>query len=145
MNNNTNQALNWEVVEFQGNSTEVKTIQRFSDGVQFSIGDVVTNGTKMKGKITKFNFSFKDNDVFVNTDWSGIGMNLDSLSHPTLLPSKFQISDKVWFTLYTTNISSVVIAVHFYLNKVKYDLEIYEGNKPRRIYNIEESMISIKN
>lgn len=138
--------LSWEVVEYQGNSTEPHSIKRLSDQIIFKIGDVVTNGTKMKGKITKFNFSFKEHEVYVNTTWSGIGMNLDSLNHVSELPSKFQKNDVVVFVLHFglgIKVPALIIAVHFFQNQVKYDLEIEINNNydTSRIYNVSEKLI----
>ena len=56
---------------------EPHSILRHFDDELFSIGDFVTNGTKMRGKI--LSFSFLNDQVFVETDWSKVGMNLDSL------------------------------------------------------------------
>jgi hypothetical protein len=131
----------WEVLSYEGNSTSPKTIKRLSDNKIFELGQKVTNGTKMKGKIEKFEFSFKGNEIFVYTDWSGVGMGLESVSHIVPLPSKFQIDDKVLlvFNIDETKVKATVLAVHFYPNQVKYDIEVSSEIKlETRIYNISE-------
>lgn len=138
---NIEKKLSWKVLEFFGQSTSPKTIKRLSDGEVFSVSDYVTNGTKMRGKIEAFNFSFQDNEVFVETTWSRVQMNLDSLSKIINLPSSFQIDDEVVFSL-AGDLNAKVKGVHFYSNKIKYDLElkqlqVLDGIKTR-VYNIDE-------
>lgn len=142
------QPRNWEVVAFQGNSSEAETIKRISDGEVFTIGNYVTNGTKMKGSIERFSYSFKDDMVFVYTDWSGVGMNLDSLQHTTKLPSKHQIGHPVTVVFHPAKMlrDCEVIKVHFTESKVLYDLELmYHDNNGKkcftRLYNIEEEFV----
>lgn len=134
---------NWEVISYQGNSTTPTAIRRISDQQEFKLGETVTNGTKMRGKIERFEYSFKSNDIFVYTDWSGIGMNLDSLSHVQLLPCKFQISQQVHFFLGTSSVEYRILAVHFYSEKVKYDLEITMSDRTTtRVYNVSENLLN---
>lgn len=112
------------------------SIMRTSDKEIFAIGHTVTNGTQMRGEILRF--ELLEDSVFVITTWSGIGMDLDSLTKIILLPSQHQIGDNVWLNLWSSNIVSEVIAVHFYSGKVKYDLKVFGGNgEETRIYNID--------
>ncbi len=139
---NTN-PITWEVVEYVGNSTAPKSILRLHDGEVFSLGDYVTNGTQMKGNIEKFDFSFRGNDVFVYTDWSGIGMNLDSLIHTQPLPCKFQIGKTVLLNVGEQLLKATVLVVHFSTSKIKYDLEVkIKEMGLNRFYNIDESLLS---
>lgn len=64
------------------------------------------------------------------------------------LPSQHQIGDRVDFFLnnHSGKIDATVIAVHFYLNKVKYDLEIpltVDERDPgtTRIYNVSSNFV----
>lgn len=147
---------NFEVVDFVGNSTEPKSVKRISDNKVFSLGDKVTNGTKMKGKIEKFEFSFKTSEVFIYTDWSGIGMSLESIYKPEDLPSRFQLSDKVTIDFGTCGKieNCIIIKVHFTNSKVLYDVEFYgktigeiniNQGKPEnfttRLYNIDSDFV----
>lgn len=138
----------FEVLTYLGNSQAIESVMRFSDGKTFSIGDHVTNGTRMHGKITKLEYDLKDNEIFVKTDWSGIGMNLSSLSHVVELPCKFQIGDGVLLRLSEEALVGTeawVHAVHFYRGHVKYDLVVqYDKKDPRketRVYNVEEKFL----
>lgn len=116
----------WEVKEFIGNSTEPKTIKRLWDTQVFSIGDFVTNGTKMRGYIEKFDYSFQGDEVYVYTDWSGVGMNLASIEHKLKLPSLHQVGDQVTLSFGTSGLvnNCQVIKVHFTNSKVLYDVEV---------------------
>lgn len=122
------------------------SVKRVSDGEIFSIGDLVTNGTIMKGCITGFNIL--EGEMYVEHTWSGIGMNLDSLIKIMTLPSLHQIGDKVIFSIaqrlgekpYSFIVE--IKAVHFYPGKVKYDIEIpIAGEVPTRIYNIDSCFV----
>jgi hypothetical protein len=54
------------------------------------------------------------------------------------LPSLHQITDKVWLRLWSADISSEVLNVHFYPGKVKYDLTVFgENGETTRLYNID--------
>ncbi len=155
-NNPPNKSHSWEVTEFIGNSSEPKTITRIHDGESFTIGDYVTNGTKMKGCIEKFEYSFKTDQVFVFTDWSGIGMNLNSLQHTMKLPSAHQIGHKVWlrFGDEATLKDCEVIKVHFSESKVLYDVEVsgmydkayQKKGEPQkwatRLYNVDSCFVT---
>src|ERR1700733_4327276 len=117
-------------------------VKRNHDGIVFQIGDNVTNGQNYqgkpcRGKITAF--SYLEDKIFVEHTWSGIGWNLGSLDHVLVLPSKFQHGDNVWINFWGTHPSGEIIAVHFYQNKVKYDLLVMPlVGDSARIYNIEE-------
>lgn len=122
------------------------SIRRESDQEIFTIGDAVTNGTKMKGTITSF--EILEDDIFVNHTWSGVGMNLDSLKKADQIPSQHQIGDMVKFLInqnFGDNpypFTAEVKAVHFYAGKVKYDLEIpIVDESPTRIYNIDSCFV----
>lgn len=62
-----------------------------------------------------------------------------------LLPSPYQINDEVWVKFWAKEIIGKVIGVHFYSNKIKYDLEVLcIGNGgTSRIYNVDENIISL--
>lgn len=141
MVNKKNNSPNWEVVEFIGNSITPKSIKRLSDNKIFSIKDFVTNGTQMRGEIIDFELSFKNLDVFVKTTWSGVEMNLDSLTHIELLPSKYQIGQKVNIQGNEDKLT-IIKAVHFYNDTTKYDIELFlNGGKQTRLYNISEDLL----
>ena len=59
------------------------------------------------------------------------------------LPSRHQIGDKVLFGMQPSDngwicpTTARVIGVHFYISKVKYDLELGEGDDITRIYNVD--------
>lgn len=132
-------------------SFQPHSIKRDIDEEIFSIGDTVTNGTKMIGKI--LSFEMLNDKVFVNHTWSGIGMNLGSLKKVNQLPAQHQIGDKVKFSinqqdenkeLHEYNATAKVIGVHFYNSKVKYDLEIpISDEAPTRVYNIDSCFVTI--
>lgn len=124
-----------------------KIVQRNHDGVVFKIGDNVTNGQNYQGKPCRgkiTGFDFLEGKIFIKHSWSGIGWNLGSLGHIIVLPSKFQHGDTVWINFWGTHPSGEIIAVHFYPNKIKYDLLVipFTGDTAR-IYNVEERMLSI--
>src|SRR6185503_7776496 len=59
------------------------------------------------------------------------------------LPSQFQIGDAVWFRLWSADIVTEVIAVHFYPEKVKYDLKVLvKDGTTTRLYNIDSVFVS---
>ena len=127
-------------------SFQPQAVKRLHDGEVFAIGDTVTNGTKMRGMIT--GFELLEGKVFVKHTWSGIGMNLGSLTNIAKLPAQFQIGDKVSVSFKQSygaepwECNAEVKAVHFFPNKVKYDLEIpLENEPPTRIYNIDSCFV----
>jgi hypothetical protein len=120
------------------------SIKREWDGEIFTINDEITNGTQMRGSIT--GFEFLEGKVYVRHTWSGVGMNLGSLSKIATLPSAFQIDQvvNVQFKKGTYALNATVRGVHFYRGKVKYDLGLWLGDgsvddpeTETRIYNID--------
>lgn len=92
INTDWTQVPSWEITAVMqicvcghnGQSYDKKTstiyeITRYPDNVVFKIGDHVTNGTKMNGKIVSFDVL--NGLPFATTDWSGIGMDIFSLKH----------------------------------------------------------------
>lgn len=150
----------WEVLGFIGESSDPETIKRLKDGEIFTIGDYVANGVKMKGYIQKFDYSFRNDEVFVYTTWSGVGMNLDSIQHATKLPSGHQIDDHVWLSFGDEGVlrNCTVSKVHFSNSKVMYDIDISgeldiayamkkgkDGERKRwhtRIHNVDSAFVS---
>jgi len=64
------------------------------------------------------------------------------------LPSEHQIGDRVSLSIHQSleekpsQLTAKVLAVHFYENRVKYDLEIPIADEPpTRIYNIDSCFI----
>jgi hypothetical protein len=142
------QEASFSIVSFKNNLSGTKadgvkpySVKRTSDGEVFSIGDLVTNGAwyegkRMVGEITGFNIL--DGNLFVEHTWSGVGMYLENLFKLIGLPSEHQIDDKVWYTLWSANVSGEIKGVHFYPGKVKYDLELFgKDGETTRIYNID--------
>jgi len=139
------------VVEFQPRRQGSKegsfvpiAIRRNRDYETFRLGQEVTKGDLYQGRPTHGRikeFSLLEGEVFVETTWSGIGWNLDSLTlfFPVTLPSKYQIDDPV--RLKGLKGGASVIAVHFFPNRNKYDLEIHVDGKPHRLYNVDEGLI----
>lgn len=124
-----------------------KIIQRTHDGAIFKIGDEVSNGANYQGKPCRGvikEFSFLEEKVFVRTTWNGVGWSLGSLQYVVTLPCKFQRGDKVWINFWGAHPSGEIIAIHFYANTVKYDLEVCpDQGDSARLYNIEERMLSL--
>lgn len=138
----------FSVISFQDKPSGTKvesgvklhSVKRTVDGEVFTIGDLVTNELKMKGTITGFNIL--EGELFVSHTWSGVGMNLNSLSKIIELPSQHQIGNEVWLTLWSSPIASEIHAVHFYEGKVKYDLIVFGGNGDQtRLYNVDSVFV----
>lgn len=77
--------LNFRVVSYANDKFQPHSVERLTeDGTKydttFTCGDYVTNGTKMRGSIERFELSPDLSSLFVFTDWSGVGMDLDSIS-----------------------------------------------------------------
>lgn len=62
------------------------------------------------------------------------------------LPSQHQIADQVWVTFGEQILKGTIMSVHFYIGKVKYDIELALGvpvspddstEDSTRIYNID--------
>lgn len=126
------------------------SLKRLSDGAVFSIGDFVTNGTKMRGNITGFEFYVNEETseltCFITHTWSGVGMALENLTHLNDgLPSRFQVKEVVNFILNETTHTSTVNAIHFTESKVRYDLDVWinkdGGNSSTRIYNVDSCFV----
>lgn len=135
---------------------KLQTIKRLSDGVVFKLGDHVTNGTRMHGKIERFE---TDDDVHnrvpgspveihVITDWSGIGMNLDSVSHVSnekivlMTPSQFQVKDICAFEVAGQRIGAQVTKITFAEGKVFYDLDIAVApGEVTRIHGVDSAFV----
>lgn len=61
------------------------------------------------------------------------------------LPSAHQHDDFVWLSFWETYIASQVNAVHFYHDKVKYDLKVMGGNgEETRVYNVDSAFVTKK-
>lgn len=58
------------------------------------------------------------------------------------LPSQHQINDRIWFRLWSADVIGEIKAIHFYPDKVKYDLELFanDGQKTR-IYNVDSCFV----
>lgn len=59
------------------------------------------------------------------------------------LPSRLQIEDKATVTFpQNGSFQAVVIGIHFYTGKVKYDLEVrFEENRATRVYNVDSAFV----
>lgn len=129
----------WEILSCKENSFEPLSVKRLRDKQVFTVGDYVTNGTQMQGKIT--GWSLHEGTLFVSHTWSGIGMGLDSLEHCAkgeTLPSAWQMEDSVTLTFSPIDpLVAIVKGVHFYKGKVKYDLELLLDDSTTRIYNVD--------
>jgi len=93
--------------------------------------------------------------MFIITDWSNVGMDLQSVYHynPVILPSKYQLDDDVILE-FPSPINAIVLGVHFHTSAtqptVKYDLEVKWvrtiSNRVKsctyRLYNISEELLS---
>lgn len=148
--------MNFEILSFRqnksgGTETSFKpySIRRLSDGEIFTLGDLVTNGTKMVGKITEF--SFLEDSVYVDHTYSGVGMNLDSLIKYTVkeLPSEIQLNQVVKASFLKGKGLCTIRGVHFFPDKIKYDLGIWLGDgsvddpeRETRVYNVDSEFIS---
>lgn len=152
----------WEILSFKGKSFKPKSVRRTTDGVVFSIGDMVTNDPEnpkgMKGAIIGFEpddtVNGDGSGLWVSHTWSGVGMNLASLSHvvekkkdikTNTLPAAFQPEDFccVQFGEGTTKFGGQVVKVSFSRSKVLYDIEIGVGKDVvTRLYNVDSAFVS---
>lgn len=75
---------NWKVLEFINGTQSPKVIQRGlpedSQIAIFSIGDLITNGSK-NGFIQEFNFSFPNDEIFVTINDDKNQLSLGSIEH----------------------------------------------------------------
>lgn len=116
------------------------SIKRVVDGEVFTLADRVTNGTPLCGKILEFTMG--QNMIFVRTDYSNVGINLDSCIKVPTLPCAHQMGDVVACKFVALNIPRAVVRqVHFIAGKVKYDLEIWLKGTSTRVYNVDEAIL----
>lgn len=138
-------SITFEVISYTEDK-KIHSVKRFSDGQTFTIGDYVTNGTKMQGKIEEFEL-FSRNDsgeltMYVTTDWSKVGMGLDDIQKTSPLPSQHQIGHYINFQIEQMKVRAEILSVHFYEGKVKYDLELKLKDKSAtRIYNVDSVFV----
>jgi len=139
----------YKVVTLKDHSNDIRSVERKRDGKVFSIGDYVTNGTKMKGHITGFCPMLREDGVIsmhVRHTWSGVGMHLDNLQDAVLLPSKYQLGSEVAIRYERFKVDyATVIRVHFANSKEQYDLEIpisTDNVLKTRIYNVDGEILS---
>lgn len=144
-------SITFEVLEFNEDKTPRK-VKRFKDQEVFTIGDHVTNGTKMKGIITGFELykgqDSRDLTMYVSHTWSNVGMGLEDIYKTEKLPSRFQIGEEVSIKQEEFYVKRAeIIKVHFANNSVQYDLEIKiknflgQGLVTTRIYNVNELLV----
>jgi hypothetical protein len=153
--------LNFAILSYENNENSTPySVRRFSDDEVFTVGDFVSNGTKIKGKILAFNlYTNTDGNLmmFVETDWSKVGMGLDDIFKLVITPSKFQVMETVSVHFGQENpdgdvpvrpMAGKVLAVHFYKDshknsvRIKYDVEIKIAfEESTRIYNIDEKFL----
>lgn len=134
----------FQVIEYVGSNPSV--VQRISDNTIFKLGDRVTNGSPIKGKIILF--SVLGEDMYVTTTWSGIGMALNEIYFIQILPSHHQLGDKVTVS-YGDGVKiygAWVIKIHFTESKVSYDVEFPivvdgRGYSTTRMYNIDSVFV----
>lgn len=122
------------------------TVVRLSDNKTVCIGDLVTNGTKMKGKVEGFHLTVSETNgeliMWIDHDWSKVGMALADIKDAIWLPSRYQVGHEcsIGFGAIAIPVATVM-AVHFYEGKVKYDLEIKIAmNTYTRIYNVDSGI-----
>lgn len=146
------ETVDYKVVATNPSTGEIQSIRRKWDNSKFTIGDRVSNGGPMCGKITKITTDQAVNnpngtDATIWTDYSGVGMNLGSIDHVPELPSRFQHGDAVRVNLPGFLIDNAVVTkVHFANSKVFYDLEIWWkidgiGDCSTRVHNVSELII----
>lgn len=148
--------MNFEILSFRPNKsggTETAfrpySVKRLHDGEIFTLGDLVTNGTQMVGKIT--GFKLLEDKVYVSHTWSGIGMGLDSLKKHKIkeLPSDIQLNQVVIASFLKGRGLCTVRGIHFFPDRIKYDLGVWLGDgsvddpeRETRIYNVDQEFIS---
>lgn len=61
-----------------------------------------------------------------------------------MLPSGHQIDDHCFLSLWETDLTADILAVHFYPGKVKYDLAVQSPlqDGETRIYNVDSAFVS---
>lgn len=126
-------------------SFKISTVTRVKDNKEFNLTDFVTNGTKMRGRITKFTPMLNEDTgkvtMYVDNTWSGVGMVLEDLQHVDILPSRYQYGDKCAVKFNHIRVTDArIIGIHFKGTKTEYDLEIpisTDNNLTTRIYNVD--------
>lgn len=150
-------SLNFTILSYENSeSSTPHSVKRLSDDEVFTIGDYVSNGTQMKGKIKRFDlFTSTNGDIvmFVETDWSKVGMGLQDIFKLIVTPSKFQVMESVMVCFDQPGdtirpMTGKILAVHFYKDshknsvRIKYDVEIKIAfEESTRIYNIDEKFL----
>jgi flagellar hook-associated protein FlgK len=127
MNTVYEKQLTWEVTTYLNDKFTPASITRLDDNQTFSINDYVTNGTQMRGYITRFELSDDLKNLWVYTDWSEVGMNLESIYKidSRKLPSKFQHGDSVIVEFDSKQrLYGKITKVSFTFAKVLYDVEV---------------------
>ncbi len=112
---------------FSSKEREIKSVKVLETGKEFNVGDYIENSkNRMHGHIERFELdeTSERKRVFVYTDWSGVGFNIEAAVHKMKLPSKLQPEDPGYFVFGPYIIPCYILAVHFYKSKVKYDLEL---------------------
>lgn len=118
----------------------------------WNIGDFVTNGTKMKGRISGFDFFIAEDTseilCFVSHNWSKVGMALEELEHVSdQLPTQFQIREVVDFVINETRHTATVTGVFINDSRIKYDLDLWiekeGGNSSTRIHGVDAELVQV--
>lgn len=125
------------------------SVRRYRDNTVWSIRDFVTNGTKMRGYITGFEFFISEDDssltCYITHTWSGVGMGLEDLQIANDLPAEYQINQVAKFVLNKTEHTCTVRNVHFLTSgKVTYDVDVWlgdDGNSSTRLYNVDSQLV----
>jgi len=152
-----NDPLNWKIETFKDDKFTPFSIRRYTSlkpdasSEVFAIGDYVTNGTRMKGHIIRFELSDDLRELFVYTDWSNIGMNLDSITKCIKLPSAYQVGDPVIVEFeQKKSMNGKITKVGFTPGKVLYDVEIevvydhLDEKMTTRIHSIDSVFVKKK-
>lgn len=135
----------FNVISFADKNFTPHTVERLLHkefDSSFSIGDLVTNEHGMRGQITRFSLSEDLHNMYVYTDYSGVGFNLAAAHKVILLPSQHQINDRIIMQIgkECVPIDGNVRCVHFYEGKVKYDLELLT-DVITRVYNVDSLFV----
>src|ERR1017187_5302810 len=82
-----NHKLNFGILSFANDKFSPYAVERLNrdNNEIFIIGDHVSNGTKMNGRIERFELSDDLKSLYVYTDWSGVGMSIDDIYKVTKL------------------------------------------------------------
>ena len=134
--------LNWNEDGSHSGKRTIYQLRRRSDGIVFTVGDRVTNGTKMVGYIKAFHT--EGGETYVSHTWSGVDMSLNSIVKVDKLPCDHQQGDRVTIEQKAMNIPCAIVKkVHFdQVGHVSYDLEIQmQAGVWTRIYNIDGDFV----